>query len=192
MALIIQESRCIMIRCDWVSSAIDERYHDEEWGKPKYDDDILFEMLILEGMQAGLSWTTILNKRENYRQALDNFSVQKIKAYKQEKLDELLQNTGLIRNKLKIKSLVKNANAFIAVQEEFGSFATYIWQYVDGKPIDHQFKTIKDIPASDAISEKMSKDLKKRGFSFVGPTICYAYMQAVGLVNDHIENCEFR
>ena len=181
-----------MIRCDWVSSAIDERYHDEEWGKPKYDDDILFEMLILEGMQAGLSWTTILNKRENYREALDNFSVQKIKAYKQEKLDELLQNTGLIRNKLKIKSLIKNANAFIAVQEEFGSFATYIWQYVDGKPIDHQFKTINDIPASDAISEKMSKDLKKRGFSFIGPTICYAYMQAVGLVNDHIENCEFR
>ena len=181
-----------MIRCDWVSSAIDERYHDEEWGKPKYDDDILFEMLILEGMQAGLSWTTILNKRENYREALDNFSVQKIKLYKQEKLDELLQNTGLIRNKLKIKSLVKNANAFIAVQEEFGSFATYIWQYVDGKPIDHQFKTIKNVPASDAISEKMSKDLKKRGFSFVGPTICYAYMQAVGLVNDHIENCEFR
>ena len=180
-------------RCGWCGT--DElyvKYHDEEWGKPKYDDDILFEMLILEGMQAGLSWTTILNKRENYREALDNFSVQKIKAYKQEKLDELLQNTGLIRNKLKIKSLIKNANAFIAVQEEFGSFATYIWQYVDGKPIDHQFKTINDIPASDAISEKMSKDLKKRGFSFIGPTICYAYMQAVGLVNDHIENCEFR
>lgn len=180
------------MRCDWVSSAIDERYHDEEWGKPKYDDGILFEMLILEGMQSGLSWTTILNKREHYRAALDNFSVQKIKDYDQEKINELLQNPGLVRNKLKMQSLVKNANAFIAVQEEFGSFATYLWQYVDGKPIDHHFKTIRDVPASDTISEKMSKDMKKRGFSFVGPTICYAYMQAVGLVNDHIEHCDFR
>lgn len=181
-----------MTRCDWVSSALDQRYHDEEWGKPKFDDDILFEMLILEGMQAGLSWTTILNKREHYREALDNFSVEKIKDYDQEKINELLKNPGLVRNKLKMRSLVKNANAFIAVQNEFGSFAAYLWQYVDGKPIDHHFKTIKDVPAVDVISEKMSKDMKKRGFTFVGPTICYAYMQAVGLVNDHIEHCDFR
>lgn len=181
-----------MTRCYWVSSALGQRYHDEEWGKPKYEDGILFEMLILEGMQAGLSWNTILNKRENYRKALDHFSVQKIKDYDQKKINELLQNPGLVRNRLKMQALVKNATAFIKVQEEFGSFAAYLWQYVDGKQVDHQFKFIKDVPAVDDVSEIMSKDMKKRGFTFVGPTICYAYMQAVGLVNDHIAACDFR
>lgn len=181
-----------MIRCEWVNSALEEPYHDQEWGKPKYDDEILFEMLILEGMQAGLSWTTILNKRENYRQALDGFSVEKISRYDQTKIDTLLQNAGLIRNKLKMNAIVKNATAFIKVQAEFGSFSSYLWQYVADEPIDHHYQKMSDVPAVDSISEKMSKDMKKRGFSFVGPTICYAYMQAVGLVNDHIEACEFR
>lgn len=181
-----------MTRCEWAKSDLDCHYHDEEWGKPTYDDATLFEMLILEGMQAGLSWSTILAKRENYRQALDAFNPQIIKDYDQAKLDSLLQNAGLVRNRLKIKAIVKNAKAFIKVQAEFGSFSAYIWSYVSNKPIDHHFITLSEVPATDAISEKMSKDLKKRGFSFVGPTICYAYMQAIGMVNDHVMACEFR
>lgn len=181
-----------MTRCDWAKSELDIHYHDTAWGKPIYDDAMLFEMLILEGMQAGLSWSTILARRENYRQALDGFDPQKMKDYNQAKLDSLMQNKGLIRNRLKIQALVKNARAFIKVQEEFGSFSTYLWAYVSGRPMIHDFHEISEVPATDAISEKMSKDLKKRGFSFVGPTICYAYMQAVGLVNDHLITCDYR
>ncbi|CAM3143620.1 DNA-3-methyladenine glycosylase I [Lactococcus laudensis] len=181
-----------MTRCDWAKSGLEIPYHDLEWGKPKYDDAMLFEMLILEGMQAGLSWSTILAKRENYRQALDGFDPQKIKDYDQDKLDELPQNAGLIRNRLKMQAIVKNAKAFIQVQTEFGSFSTYLWQYVSGKPIQHDYHHFSEVPATTPISEKMSKDMKKRGFSFVGPTICYAYMQSVGLVNDHLVSCDYR
>lgn len=181
-----------MTRCDWAKSGLEIPYHDLEWGKPKYDDAMLFEMLILEGMQAGLSWSTILAKRENYRQALDGFDPQKIKDYDQDKLDELLQNAGLIRNRLKMQAIVKNAKAFIQLQTEFGSFSTYLWQYVSGKPIQHDYHHFLEVPATTPISEKMSKDMKKRGFSFVGPTICYAYMQSVGLVNDHLVSCDYR
>jgi DNA-3-methyladenine glycosylase I len=181
-----------MTRCDWAQKALEIDYHDQEWGKPKYDDAILFEMLILEGMQAGLSWSTILVKRENYRKALDGFDPQKIKDYNQDKLDSLLQDAGLIRNRLKMRAIVKNAKAFIQVQAEFGSFSNYLWQYVSGHPIQHDYQTLSDVPASNDISEQMSQDMKKRGFSFVGPTICYAYMQSVGLVNDHLVSCDYR
>jgi DNA-3-methyladenine glycosylase I len=181
-----------MTRCDWAQKALEIDYHDQEWGKPKYDDAILFEMLILEGMQAGLSWSTILVKRENYRKALDGFDPQKIKDYDQDKLDSLLQDAGLIRNRLKMRAIVKNAKAFIQVQAEFGSFSNYLWQYVSGHPIQHDYQTLSDVPASNDISEQMSQDMKKRGFSFVGPTICYAYMQSVGLVNDHLVSCDYR
>jgi DNA-3-methyladenine glycosylase I len=181
-----------MTRCDWAKTALEIDYHDQEWGKPKYDDAILFEMLILEGMQAGLSWSTILVKRENYRKALDGFDPQKIKDYNQDKLDSLLQDAGLIRNRLKMRAIVKNAKAFIQVQAEFGSFSNYLWQYVSGHPIQHDYQTLSDVPASNDISEQMSQDMKKRGFSFVGPTICYAYMQSVGLVNDHLVSCDYR
>jgi DNA-3-methyladenine glycosylase I len=181
-----------MTRCDWAQKALEIDYHDQEWGKPKYDDAILFEMLILEGMQAGLSWSTILVKRENYRKALDGFDPQKIKDYNQDKLDSLLQDAGLIRNRLKMRAIVKNAKVFIQVQAEFGSFSNYLWQYVSGHPIQHDYQTLSDVPASNDISEQMSQDMKKRGFSFVGPTICYAYMQSVGLVNDHLVSCDYR
>lgn len=181
-----------MTRCDWAQKALEIDYHDQEWGKPKYDDAILFEMLILEGMQAGLSWSTILVKRENYRKALDGFDPQKIKDYNQDKLDSLLQDAGLIRNRLKMRAIVKNAKAFIQVQAEFGSFSNYLWQYVSGHPIQHDYQTLSDVPASNDISEQMSQDMKKRGFSFVGPTICYAYMQSVGLGNDHLVSCDYR
>lgn len=181
-----------MTRCDWAKTVLEIDYHDQEWGKPKYDDAILFEMLILEGMQAGLSWSTILVKRENYRKALDGFDPQKIKDYNQDKLDSLLQDAGLIRNRLKMRAIVKNAKAFIQVQAEFGSFSNYLWQYVSGHPIQHDYQTLSDVPASNDISEQMSQDMKKRGFSFVGPTICYAYMQSVGLVNDHLVSCDYR
>ena len=181
-----------MTRCDWAQKALEIDYHDQEWGKPKYDDAILFEVLILEGMQAGLSWSTILVKRENYRKALDGFDPQKIKDYDQDKLDSFLQDAGLIRNRLKMRAIVKNAKAFIQVQAEFGSFSNYLWQYVSGHPIQHDYQTLSDVPASNDISEQMSQDMKKRGFSFVGPTICYAYMQSVGLVNDHLVSCDYR
>ncbi|GHU35899.1 DNA-3-methyladenine glycosylase [Bacilli bacterium] len=181
-----------MTRCGWAKLPLEIAYHDQEWRKPKYDDAVLFEMLLLEGLQAGLSWSTILAKRENYRKALDNFDPQKIKAYDQEKLDDLLQDTGLIRNKRKMQATVKNAQAFIQVQAEFGSFSTYFWQYVSGQPIQHAYHHLSEVPAITDISEKMSQDMKKRGFSFVGPTICYAYMQSVGLVNDHLVSCDYR
>lgn len=177
-------------RCDWAGD--DElycRYHDEEWGVPTHNDAQLFEMLILEGMQAGLSWITILRKRENFRQAFDNFDLATILTYDQDKFESLMQNEGIIRNRLKIQSVLTNARAFQSVQKEFGSFDNYIWSWVDGKPLVNHWEDISQIPATTELSDKISKDLKKRGFKFVGSTIVYAYMQSVGLVNDHIKRC---
>jgi DNA-3-methyladenine glycosylase I len=177
-------------RCEWADSGeLYKKYHDEEWGKPVHDDDIMFEFLLLEGFQAGLSWITILKKRENFREAFDHFDYKKIACYPQEKLDSLLQNEGIIRNRLKIRSAVLNAQKFIEVQKEFGSFCDYLWKFVDGKPVINKWKNIRDVPASTGLSDRISKDLKKRGFKFVGTTIIYAYLQAVGIVNDHTTDC---
>ena len=177
-------------RCAWVpDDELYTKYHDEEWGVPVYDDRLLFEFLILEGAQAGLSWSTILNKRENYRKAFDYFNAKKIANYDQKKIDELLNNPGIVRNRLKIRSTIQNAIAFLEIQKEMGSFRDYIWSFVDGKPLINRFQQLKEIPAKTDISDKMSKDLKKRGFNFVGSTICYAFMQAVGMVNDHTVDC---
>jgi DNA-3-methyladenine glycosylase I len=177
-------------RCAWVpDDELYTRYHDEEWGVPVYDDQKLFEFLILEGAQAGLSWSTILKKRENYRTAFDNFDAEKIVKYNQKKIDKLLNDPGIVRNRLKIKSTIQNANVFLKIQKEYGSFSKYIWSFVDGKPIINRFKELKELPAKTEISDAMSKDLKKRGFNFVGSTICYAFMQAVGMVNDHTVDC---
>ena len=177
-------------RCGWcVGDPLYEAYHDNEWGVPVYDDDKLFEFLILETFQAGLSWITVLRKRENFRVAFDNFDYKKISKYSQEKVDELLNNPGIIRNKLKIRATISNAQAFMKIQEEFGSFSTYIWQFVNGKPIKNSFKSYKDAPANTPLSDLISKDLKKRGFKFVGTTVVYAHMQATGMVNDHEVNC---
>ena len=177
-------------RCFWVSEdPLYIEYHDNEWGKPVYDDARLFEFLVLESFQAGLSWITILRKRENFRVAFDNFDYNKIANYQQDKFDELLQNSGIIRNKLKIKSAISSAKLFIEIQKEFGSFSKFIWNYVDGKPIINSFTTREDVPATTQLSDEISKDLKKRGFKFVGSTIVYAFMQATGMVNDHTTNC---
>lgn len=177
-------------RCGWCEGdTLYEAYHDEEWGVPVYDDDILFEFLILETFQAGLSWITVLRKRENFRKALDNFSYKKIANYEQDKIDQLLQDAGIIRNKLKVNATVTNAQAFIKIQQEFGSFSNYIWGFVDGKPIKNAFKDYKKAPANTPLSDTISKDLKKRGFKFVGTTVVYAHMQATGMVNDHEVNC---
>ncbi|MFK6999503.1 DNA-3-methyladenine glycosylase I [Flavobacterium oreochromis] len=177
-------------RCTWCEKDdLYRNYHDNEWGKPVYDDETIFEFLILETFQAGLSWYTILSKRENFRKAFNNFDFEKIAQYSQKKMDLLMQDSGIIRNKLKIKATVTNAQAFIKVQEEFGSFSKYIWGFVGGKPIDNQPKTLKDVPATSEISDQLSKDLKKRGFKFVGSTVMYAHMQATGMVNDHVEDC---
>lgn len=177
-------------RCGWCnSSEVYQNYHDEEWGKPVYDDATLFEFLLLETFQAGLSWITILNKRDNFRKAFDDFDYKKIAQYSDDKIQELLQDAGIIRNKLKVYSAVTNAQNFIKIQEEFGSFSTYIWAFVDHKPIDNFPKSLKDVPATSALSDTISKDLKKRGFKFVGSTVIYAHMQATGMVNDHVENC---
>lgn len=179
-----------MIRCDWCKTDPDYvHYHDEEWGVPVHDDRKLFEMLILEGAQAGLSWLTVLKKREAYREAFAGFHVDKVAAFDDSDLERLLNNPGIIRNRLKLSSAITNARAFIRVRESFGSFDRYIWQFVDGKPIQHTFASVKQLPPSTPRSETMSKDLKKRGFNFVGPTICYSFMQAVGMVNDHIVSC---
>jgi len=164
-------------------------YHDKEWGVPVHDDRVLFEFLILEGAQAGLSWETILNKRENYRRAFDRFNAAKIARYDRKKVRELLANAGIVRNRLKIASTISNAQAFLAVQEEFGSFDRYIWQFVGGKPKINHWKPGQRLPASTAESDAMSRDLKRRGFRFVGSTICYAFMQATGMVNDHAADC---
>jgi DNA-3-methyladenine glycosylase I len=178
------------LRCAWCEKDdLYRNYHDSEWGKPVYDDETIFEFLILETFQAGLSWYTVLVKRENFRKAFDNFDLIKIANYSEEKMAELAEDTGIIRNKLKIKATITNAQAYIKVQEEFGSFSKYIWGFVEGKPIDNQPKTLKDVPATTPISDALSKDLKKRGFKFVGSTVVYAHMQATGMVNDHIMEC---
>jgi len=179
------------VRCAWASNELAVRYHDEEWGRPVHDDRVLFEFLILEGAQAGLSWNTILQKRVNYRKAFDGFDPARVARYDRRKLQQLLRDPGIVRNRLKVSSAVENAKAFLRVQEEFGSFDRYIWQFVGGKPIVNARKSLKQVPASTAESDAMSKDLKKRGFKFVGSTICYAFMQAVGMVNDHVVNCHF-
>jgi len=177
-------------RCEWGNyNKLIKQYHDKEWGVPNHDDNSLFEFLILEGIQAGLSWNTILQKRENYRKALDHFDYNKIASYREQKIEELMNNSGIIRNKLKINATVSNAKAFKKVQKEFGSFDRYIWQFVNYNPIIHTFKVLTELPSTTKESEIMSKDLKKRGFKFIGPTICYAFMQAVGMVNDHIIDC---
>ncbi|MFH4966805.1 DNA-3-methyladenine glycosylase I [Gaetbulibacter sp. M240] len=177
-------------KCGWcLGDPLYEAYHDTEWGVPVYDDDTLFEFLTLETFQAGLSWITILRKRENFRNAFDDFDYKKIAGYSQEKIDTLLKNAGIIRNKLKIKATVTNAQAFIKVQKEFGSFSHYIWGFVDGKPIKNKLDHHKNIPANTSLSDTISADLKKRGFKFVGSTVVYAHMQATGMVNDHEVDC---
>lgn len=177
-------------RCKWcLSDPLYIKYHDEEWGVPVHDDRKLFEFLILEGAQAGLSWITILKKRENYRNAFDGFDPEKIVKYDERKIAELLNNEGIVRNRLKIQSTIGNAKAFLKTVEEFGTFDKYIWQFVDGKTMLNKFNKHEEIPAKTAQSDAMSKDLKKRGFKFVGSTICYAFMQAVGMVNDHTKDC---
>ena len=177
-------------RCSWVNQdPLYINYHDHEWGVPVYDDRLLFEYINLEGAQAGLSWYTILKKRDNYRQAFDHFEPEKIINYDESKVAELLQNEGIVRNKLKINAVITNAKAFFKIVDEFGSFQAYIWSFVDGKPIQNHFTVSSEVPATTEISDRLSKDLKKRGFKFVGSTICYAFMQAVGMVNDHIATC---
>ena len=177
-------------RCDWCGNdPLYVEYHDNEWGVPVFDDDKLFEFLILETFQAGLSWITILKKRENFRTAFDGFNYKKIATYNEVKFNELLQNKGIIRNKLKIKATISNAVAFMKVQKEFGSFSKYIWKFVNGKPLKNTYKTLNEVPATTALSEIISKDLKKRRFKFVGSTVIYAHMQATGMVNDHVTTC---
>ncbi len=184
-----RELRTDRKRCAWAQGELAIHYHDKEWGVPTHDDRKLFEFLLLEGAQAGLSWDTILQKRENYRAAFDGFDPALIARYDSRKMNALLSNPGIIRNRLKIASAVKNAKAFLQVQKEFGSFDAYIWQFVEGKPVRNRWRSPKQVPARTAQSDAMSKDLKKRGFNFVGSTICYAFMQAMGLVNDHTTNC---
>ena len=177
-------------RCSWSGNdPLYMSYHDEEWGVPVYDDEKLFEFLILETFQAGLSWITVLRKRENFRKAFDNFDYQKIARYGDNKFDELINDAGIIRNKLKIKATISNAISFIEIQREFGSFSKYIWGFVDHKPINNKWKSLNEIPATTELSDKLSKDLKKRGFKFVGSTVIYAHMQATGMVNDHVIDC---
>ncbi len=178
-----------MKRCGWAKNELAILYHDTEWGVPQHDDHVLFEFLILEGAQAGLSWDTILAKRENYRKAFDNFDPAKVAKFSEAKQAKLMQNEGIVRNRLKIASAVRNAKAFLAVQKEFGTFDKYIWSFVGGKPIDGKRKQLGDVPAKTEISDAISKDLKKRGFNFVGSTIMYAFMQATGMVNDHLVTC---
>jgi DNA-3-methyladenine glycosylase I len=176
-------------RCAWASNELSIRYHDEEWGVPEHNDRRLFEFIVLEGAQAGLSWDTILKKRKNYRAAFDGFDPKRIARYGRRKTQSLLRNSGIVRNRLKIASVVQNAEAFLEVQEEFGSFDRYIWQFVGGRPRLNRWRSLRQVPARTKESDAMSKDLKKRGFTFVGSTICYAFMQAVGMVNDHLVDC---
>ena len=180
-------------RCAWCEKDdLYRNYHDNEWGKPVYDDETIFKFLILETFQAGLSWYTVLAKRENFRKAFDNFDLLKVANYSEDKMAELAEDAGIIRNKLKIKATVTNAQAFIKVQEEFGTFSKYIWGFVDGKPIDNHPKTLSEVKATTPISDALSKDMKKRGFKFVGSTVMYAHMQATGMVNDHVVDCHTR
>ncbi len=177
-------------RCAWSGdSELYQAYHDQEWGVPLHDERALFEFLILEGAQAGLSWITILKKRAAYREAFDNFNVARVARYDERRIETLLQNAGIVRNRLKVQSAVLNAQKFLAVQDEFGSFDQFIWRFVEGKPIQNRWKTLGEIPSSTAVSDAMSKELKRRGFKFVGSTICYAFMQATGMVNDHTTDC---
>jgi DNA-3-methyladenine glycosylase I len=178
-------------RCDWCEDTFDDyvKYHDEEWGVPVHDDRMQFEFLILEGAQAGLSWSTILKKREGYRKAFSDFDVEKVARFDEQKIQKMLQNPEIVRNELKIRSAVSNAQLFIDIQEEFGSFNEYIWSFVDGSPIQNSRERMEDVPATTQESDKLAKDLKKRGFKFTGSTIMYAHMQAAGLVNDHIKSC---
>jgi DNA-3-methyladenine glycosylase I len=179
-----------MKKCVWaLSSALEEKYHDQEWGVPIHDERLLFEFLILEGAQAGLSWSTILNKREGYRKAFDNFDAQKISQYSDKKVKQLLDNPEIIRNRLKVNAAITNAKVFLSIRQEYGSFDSYIWQFVEGKSIQNQWQHVNQIPVTTIESEQMSKSLKQKGFKFVGPTICYAYMQAIGMVNDHTNDC---
>lgn len=191
MQFVIEEEKILQNRCGWVPAGDElyRQYHDEEWGVPVHDDRKLFEMLILEGAQAGLSWATILRKRENYRAVFDGFDPEKIAKYDEKKRQALLSDPGIVRNRRKIAAAIENARAFLRVKQEFGSFDAYIWQFVGGKPLVNQWASLKEVPAKTPESEAMSKDLKKRGFKFVGSTICYAYMQAVGMVNDHTVDC---
>lgn len=177
------------VRCIWAKDALNIEYHDNEWGIPQHDDRKLFEFLVLEGAQAGLSWSTILKRREGYRKVFSNFDPLKVSKYTSKHIEKLLDNPGIIRNRLKINSAINNAKYFLEIQKEFGSFDKYIWSFVNHKPIINNFKKLSDLPVSTPISEKMSKDLRTRGFNFVGPTICYAFMQAVGMVNDHTIDC---
>lgn len=180
-----------MKRCDWVprDNPLYQKYHDEEWGTPAHDDQKLFEMLILEGAQAGLSWSTILKKRENYRKVFDAFDYNKVSSYGESKIQSLLKDEGIVRNQLKIRSAVRNAKVFMEIVKEFGSFDKYLWSYVDFKPVKNSFRSLKQLPAKTELSDKISKDLKKRGMNFVGSTIIYAFLQAVGVVNDHQISC---
>lgn len=178
-----------MKRCDWPKNDLAIRYHDEEWGVPLHDDAKLFEFLILEGAQAGLSWDTILRKRENYRKAFDSFNVNRVARYTDKRIEKLLQDEGIIRNRLKVAAAVSNAKEFLKVQKEFGSFDKYVWAFVGGKPIVNKWKLTGQVPATSPVSDAISKDMKKRGFKFVGSTIIYAHMQATGMVNDHLVSC---
>ena len=176
-------------RCAWIADDLMRIYHDEEWGVPLHDDQKLFEFMVLDAFQAGLSWKTILNKRENFRKAFDNFDPKMIAAYDEKHYERLLNDAGIIRNRAKIKATISNAKAFLEIQNEFGTFDNYIWSFVDHKPVINSWKTLSELPAKTAISDRMSKDLMKRGFKFVGSTICYAFMQAAGMVNDHVVGC---
>ncbi len=179
-----------MKRCDWANSnPLEMEHHDKEWGIPVHDDRMLFEMLILESAQSGLGWATILQKRKGYLSAFDNFDAHKISKYTDNKIEELLKDVGIVRHKLKIKATIENAKKFLDIQNEYGSFDTYIWSFVDGNPVKNSWGKLSDVPTSTAVSETMSKELKKRGFKFIGSTTCYAYMQAVGMVNDHLTSC---
>ncbi|RZK66536.1 MAG: DNA-3-methyladenine glycosylase I [Pedobacter sp.] len=185
------KTKDLQTRCSWATSdPLYIKYHDEEWGKPVYDDKILFEFLLLEGAQAGLSWITILKRRENYRKAFANFEVGKVAAFDNQDVERLLNDQGIIRNKLKVNGAITNARLFIEIQKEFGSFSSYIWGFISaGKPIENNIETMSDVPARTELSDAISKDMKKRGFKFFGTTICYAFMQATGMVNDHLLNC---
>lgn len=182
----------MMKRCGWAKSENEISYHDNEWGKPSHDDDYMFEMLTLEGFQAGLSWSTILNKRENFRQAFDGFDYHKISNYSDEKLESLMQDAGIIRNRLKIFTARKNAHAYIKIREEFGSFSNYIWSFTQNKQVINKWNEMSELPAKTELSDKIGKDLKKRGFNFVGSTIIYSFLQATGIIDDHIISCEFK
>lgn len=179
-----------MNRCEWSrNDPLYIAYHDKEWGVPVHDDRLLFEFLVLEGAQAGLSWLTILKKRENYRKAFDGFNIDRVANYTESDLERLLADSGIVRNRLKINSAIKNARGVLEIRAEYGSLDSYLWSFVDGNPIQNKWKSMGELPAKTSLSEAMSKDLKKRGFNFVGPTICYAFMQAVGMVNDHTTDC---